>query len=642
MALWLPAVVIATVTTRYRHLAPNVWELQARPGLDESWRAALAMATHHHLRFGHDFVFTYGPLGFLEQGGLYFTGTAILSSLFNGAMHLALCVTLLWCLRRSFSPAIALLVTLLTAELVRYVGLAETIVLPVAMLGTAVIEQDAPDLLQRWFVPAAGLVAGVAILIKFDAGALALMAGVVVAWFAMPGRVRSELLLAAGFIPTLVLGWLATGNRIGDLPAFFSSSFQITVGYSSGMIYESGKLYQYALVPLAVAILAFTAWRVIPRVGRARRVGLTVLATTVVYGFFKHSFVRHDGASAVEFFVACLVLSCAPRVQPNLQNAGLVGIGVLFLIALSVAWSQRPLLDADPAWTLHTAARQVADLVVASRRQAVVASSRARLRDAYRLDPQTLEALGGATVHVDPWETEVVWAYPQLHWRPLPVFQSYAAYTHALDQENAARLAASDGPDRILRSGTWLAHAESLSDTGALDGRNPDFESPEASLAMLCHYAQVSATDRWQVLARVPNRCGPASRIGAVRAAFGATVLVPRADTSSIVIGRIEGVYGSSIQRLQTALFRSDVYKIELDGAEFRLVPETTTGPLIMSTPPTLGYSPSFGFHTTVRSFRIVEQGHQLGRPSSFTVEFLRVPLAPARAAAGTRVSRAG
>ena len=142
LSLWLPTILIAIVTTRYRHLTLTTWELRPRVSLDESWRAGLAMAAHHGLHFGPDLLFTYGPLGFLESGGLYFTGTAVLSALFVASLHVAVIVALLWRLRRSFRPWIAVVLTLAFAELIRYVGATETLVVPVLVLGTAVIEDE--------------------------------------------------------------------------------------------------------------------------------------------------------------------------------------------------------------------------------------------------------------------------------------------------------------------------------------------------------------------------------------------------------------------------------------------------------------------------------------------------------------------
>ena len=48
-----------------------------------------------------------------------------------------------------------------------------------------------------------------------------------------------------------------------------------------------------------------------------------------------------------------------------------------------------------------------------------------------------LALLRGHTVAVEPYENQLAWAY-RLKWRPLPVLQSYTAYTTGLDQEDAS------------------------------------------------------------------------------------------------------------------------------------------------------------------------------------------------------------
>ena len=100
------------------------------------------MAAHDRLHFGPDLVFTYGPLGFLESGGLFYTGTAVPVVALQRGMHVAVVVVVLWRLRQSFRPWIAVVLTLLFVEVIRYVGTTDTLVIPVVVLGSAVIEGD--------------------------------------------------------------------------------------------------------------------------------------------------------------------------------------------------------------------------------------------------------------------------------------------------------------------------------------------------------------------------------------------------------------------------------------------------------------------------------------------------------------------
>ena len=76
-----------------------------------------------------------------------------------------------------------------------------------------------------------------------------------------------------------------------------------------------------------------------------------------------------------------------------------------------------------------------------------VEQAKARQRALYAIPDRFIKTIGSGTVHIDPYETSAVWAY-DLAWRPAPVFQTYAAYTPALDDLNSESLAT--GPQFVL------------------------------------------------------------------------------------------------------------------------------------------------------------------------------------------------
>ena len=258
-------------------------------------------------------------------------------------------------------------------------------------------------------------------------------------------------------------------------------------------------------------------------------------------------------------------------------------------------------------------------MLLPGRRHHDVASARRAQRDEYALDPATLAALQGKTVHVDPWETSVMWAYPELRWQPLPAFQSTVASTSALDRENADVLAGPAAPERILREVP-----------GGRDGRNPDFESPAATMAMLCNYRELATSDRWQVLGRAQPRCGAAAPAGSARVKPGAWVDVPASGAGAeLVFARVRGVDASLLAPVVALLYKAPETFMETDdGSRFRLVPETADGPLLMAASAELGLNPSFGFSRQIHRFRLTQQ-RTLGLPGldGVEVDFFRVPL---------------
>ena len=77
------------------------------------------MAAVHGLDFGSDIVVTYGPLGFLKSYLVFFPGTARLAVAYGVVLHLALCISLVWALRRNFGALIAVVIALAIAALAR-------------------------------------------------------------------------------------------------------------------------------------------------------------------------------------------------------------------------------------------------------------------------------------------------------------------------------------------------------------------------------------------------------------------------------------------------------------------------------------------------------------------------------------------
>jgi hypothetical protein len=85
-------------------------------GLDSSWIVGLNMAAAEGLDHGTQFVFTYGPLGFLEEPMVIDSTLATLGGAYLLAMRAALAASLLYAARRSFPwPAAAALALLASA-----------------------------------------------------------------------------------------------------------------------------------------------------------------------------------------------------------------------------------------------------------------------------------------------------------------------------------------------------------------------------------------------------------------------------------------------------------------------------------------------------------------------------------------------
>jgi hypothetical protein len=211
-------------------------------------------------------------------------------------------------------------------------------------------------------------------------------------------------------------------------------------------------------------------------------------------------------------------------------------------------------------------------------RNELLSETRAQMRRTLRLPPAVIRDLRSHTVDVQPTEASAVWTFG-LHWRPQPVFQSYAVLTPALDRLNADFLASPRAPERVLR----------LHPLSSIDDRNPVFDAPAAFLALVCNYRETSAGGGFEVLARATNRCGSPRRLAGGSIQAGQDAHVPRARPDELVYARVR-VPRSFGDRLRELAWKPTEPAIELDGVSFRLVAATAAGPLLMRMPASAGF----------------------------------------------------
>lgn len=567
--------------------------LAVYPGLDPSYRFSLQQAYIEGRRFGSEIIFTYGPLGFLSFPDLYYTRPTFMSIALRSAVMLVACAFVLGVARRVVGhPALAFvaayaLVTLTFASMLAGNYLAEAIwaLFVAACLAALLAGRDLDRRERLTFVVALGAVAALLGLMKLNTGLTAGAIGALAAASLAPARgwrSRDRLVdlgayLASGALCFLA-GWVAAGQHLADLVPYVRTTRDLTGGYSSAMsIEEADNRWEYAAAAVVVAFAVVAVLQVATAATRRQgRRPLWAVVPVAVFGLatlalFKHGFVRHD-AHSFGFFVGVpvLVLGFLQR-QVLAVAAGAIGLSV------ALSWSP---VNADVASALDVRQRldglstQVRVLLSPAERTAVRGESRARLAQGYGLDATTVDLLAGRRVHVDPWESSVLFAHPQSTWVPPPVFQSYVAYTAALDHENATALAEPDGPEVLLRENV------------AVDGRHPAFQSPEYLLAMVCNFTEAHATARWTVLVRTPDRCGEPEPVAAADATTGEVVALPRPqDCAGVLTMRVDGLMATQLEKLLDLVYKGPRYALAVAGGEYRFIPLTASQPHVLWAP---------------------------------------------------------
>jgi hypothetical protein len=554
-------------------------------GLDPSWNAGLAMAVDQGLRFGKEVVFTYGPLGFLNSRIVWFSGLSVLSFLYAAALYVLFCVGLVWSLRR----ALPLLVTILVA----FVAVA-WLPMPLLEIGllTAVfacfwlLEAERSGRALWAFVFAASAFAAPAALIKLSTGPLVAVVFLVALIGARAGARRIAAYIVV-FLALVVVLWLASGQRLGDVPAFVGHTIEISSGYSSAML-RSTTVAPWKVVAAVVAAigsglaLVAATWLWGGR-DRATRWAGVVIAALVSFAIYKEGVVRVDAGHLTVLFGNAAVLWIAVGLGGRHRRLMLAAAAIVFAISLPV----RPAglgTSFDPVSNVRDAVENARTLFSPGRRDTLIADGHAAMEAQYGLAPQGLAAVRGHTVAVEPWEAGAAWAY-ELDWRPLPVFQNYSAYTPGLDRLNAEAVEDPAGPERLLRHNPLVVQPEF---PGAdLDDRFLGWDPPEQARAVLCNFAPLWEDERWQVLGRVEDRCGAERAIGSVSATAGETVDVPAPGPGEVVFARIHGAGVSGLERVQAFLFHAASRHAVVNGTtRYRIIPETAGDGLLLRAAP--------------------------------------------------------
>ena len=614
---WVTALfglVVAILTWDYVQIVPAA-------GLDASWALSLNLAAIDGLNHGSEFVFTYGPLGVLEQPMVLDGTIATAGAIYLLGLRAALAASLLWIARRSFSWLPAALLAAIAAVLVpRAVG---SVVLTLAVIWCLVALQDeAPRWVGRAVIVGGGALAGLELLVKPNIGVTILVI-VLVTTLALEGdRLRNVLKLAGAFLVTATVGWLASGQGVGSVGDYVTSSIQVISGYQEAMQLEKSPVAWdgWAAVVLGVATLAATA---VASAGLPliRRLAMIAIVALLLASLQKYAFVRHDIGHVGAFFGILAAIWLALRWR------GLARIpAVAWIVVIAAIYF--PVTDESfgTSFEPELAVDQLGDLVLSERREQAADEARAALRAGYGVDPELISQIGDASVDARPWEVALTWAY-DLDYEPLPVIQDYIAYTPKLDQLNADTLVAGDGPRFVLRH---LGYGNSP--LIGIEGRLTTFDSPAATRALLCGYEPVITSEAYQLIERGDNRCGEERALGSVTAAYGETVPVPEARSSEAVFARIDGAAAGGIEKLRALAFKPAVREIEFNLGSARLPAANAVNGLLLQAPAAADFPEPFRLAPGTERLSVDSEGGFATSEGPLEIEFFAVSIRPGSA----------
>lgn len=578
-----------------------------QPGVVTSWGAGMHMALHYGVTFGNHLIFTYGPLGFLSAPTLWYSDTGTIAVLYTVLLRFALALTMFFAARRSYGTLGGAIVAVIVVDASYY----SLVTVSFLVFCVWMIDRDCSSRQRLALLAAGGVLSGVELLNKISTGAELVALAAVLALTARGRRRDQVIVTVAGIIVGLLVAWTASGQDLGALPAYVRNSEQIISGYSAAMGYEEAGLgWQYLAALLAFLFGLAGALQMTSSGSKQRRWGIVALWVVFCVFEYKQGFVRHEGEHANILFDAFVGGFLALRWQGRGQLVGVSLTAILFIFAVA---AQYPgfFSAMDPAKNAFSAARQLVQVADSSKSASLTANGRQSIKLQYPIDQQTLQLLRGHTVHLSPYQTAIVWAY-QLKWDPLPAFQSYVAYTSALDRIDAEALSSARAPQRILRNRNH-----------DFDGRVQSFDEGMTSRTMLCRYQELRTTESWQVLGLGANRCvGAPVPLGTVHAGWSQKIAVPAPPNDhSFVFVRIDGVQVGGLESLYGLLYKPATRRLLL-GHSHRLIEGTAADGLVLRAPATVDFTPPFQVAPNPTTIGVAESGKSRGAGKPITFSF--------------------
>lgn len=558
------AMVLAGVLTV---LAWPIANTRANQGIDRSWQIGLHVAGEMHVRQGVDFVFTYGPLGFLGFPHPYLGVTSSMALFTTIVIYVALAATMLVEARRSLPLWAAVIVTLLMARFFVLLPAWEALLALVALwcIGALAGRMPVPT---PTIAAIGGVIAGVAGLGKLNVGVFVFAMGAAMALaIGRPWWKTLSVYLVSAAVTGVGL-WLLAAQRLTDIGAFLGGVYQIVRGYGEamGLDVTPQRTWIYLVLAGAAAIFVWAGWQSSLDWPRPRRIGLAGLGLVFGFAMWKLIIVREHAIFALST-ATIVIFGFAGRAPGRRAWLGSV---LSLAIGVAAASAIEPPTYLDVVGSVRSFAAEASRALVPGRGEGGIERTRDQLRSAYRLDVPILKSITGRTVSVDPWEAGVAYAYPEIRWAPLPVFQSYSAYTSVLDELNADRLRSPQAPERILRQFRAAVHNDRLEqqvgrplrDSDVLpftvDGRFRWFEAPAATLETFCRYEQIALSNVWQVLAQTSRSCGAPEALSTVAARAGTSVEIPVDPRANrFVAVKVRGLEPSVLGQLREALAKA-------------------------------------------------------------------------------------
>ncbi|HZN37325.1 MAG TPA: hypothetical protein VFD82_00905 [Planctomycetota bacterium] len=590
--------------------------------LDFSWNALLAHDWREGLQSGIDFVFTYGPFGWLLSPPLGFEPDLFITKVIAAlAVSLAMALVMTSFLRQMPSTWERLLAAVVLLYLAPTIPEGPFLLSIIAGTSLVLYRADCGTSLLVFvclLIAAFGLVKFTNFMVALPCvGAMAAVSWRRRSW-------RRAAALVACWLGAFLGCWLSAGQHLANIPEWLRMSSSIASGYNEAMGYGGVPLQMHLGQACTLLLFATLAALVCMRPRSFVHLAVAVVCGAALFVAWKGGFVRHDDGHArlLFAFAAFAPLVLLPAIAAKVGHGRWLRVPGLLVTVLAV-------LGMEETFGSFGGLRQIPDRVLARaphtaglladmpRYRALLQEVRNWFAAAVALT-ETQRAVGNDTVDCFGYEQGVMFANG-LRVRHRPVFQSYSAYTPLLQEANAASYESPDGPRFVLYK------------QQPIDEYFPTVQDSQALLALMAGYRPVLGEREYLVLQRRPElrtrgmiprqpllakqvRMGDWVELAGLRGELRLLGL----DVEYTVQGRLRSFL------LRPALLYLEVKQVDGQVRRFRIAPPIVRAPflldpLLLSTQEFLGLFGDRNMPMRVVAFRVLPVA---GQESSFAENY--------------------
>ena len=448
-------------------------------GLDPSWVMALGWAVQHHIQFGKDFIWTYGPLGFLASP-LFYQAHILWFLSFIFIWIISLLFILIILVLYSDSKIAIIIVSLLLMLFLAFISftISPPTILILLSLIILVYNYKYENKINIVWLMIYGLLLSIASLIKVSHIFSATILLIFPLILEENQRRIKWLIPFTTYIVSFLFFWIITGQNLSNIANFIYYSFYLMEGYSSSMALHGEHFQTIIAILILLILLAITLLAIIKKNKEFAK--YLIISFPIVFEYFKEGFVRHDPVKfghadyfftfiGLYFIISYLNIKNEFKFKKTL-------IIILFILLPLIGMYYNTFKSLMPSYNRFDSFKQALYLLKSSEnRNNFQKSIKQQMRNSLNIPKIFIKKIGNSSVNIIPWDLNIAYAY-NLKLLPSPVMQAYSIYTPQLDEVNASQINRGKSAKFIIYK------------LETIDGRYPLYDEPSTLRSILFNY----------------------------------------------------------------------------------------------------------------------------------------------------------